>query len=693
PIPPAATRQVARGYAVASIDYRLTGAAIWPAQIHDCKAAIRFLRANAATWSLDPDRIGAMGSSAGGHLVAALAAMGDVAAVASGGYVVDLEGTVGPHAGTSSRVQCAVDQFGPANMLLANDLPTFDHDSANSPESRLVGGPLQANPEKWATVDPISFLSPDDPPLLAMHGTDDTSVPFHQSQLLVAAARAIGLDATLFAVQDNGHGGPGFLAPDATAAMDTFLDRALGALPAVRVGIAASDGQASENGDPAAFAVTRSGSTASPLVVGLWLAGDVTANADAAPFPLAVTIPAGQQGVTVPLVPQDDALVEGDESIAVHVVPAPAYRIDAAASRATAVLLDDDPAAGLPVVALEQFDAAATEAPGDPGAIRVVRTGSTATPLTVLCEFAGTATNGSDVTALPGSVTIPAGSSAALVVVAPLQDTLREPGETVVLRLVPAAHYARGAVRTGHVVITDDDRVVPPPVVGVLGTDPVLGEPAAPGAFTLTRTGATTQPLVVAFALTGRATNGGDYGLIAGSATIPAGAMWVRLPVAVADDGALEGSENVKLVIAANPSYRIGAAARAELRIADDEAVPPAPGPAQLVLGPLAVGAAGTATLLGGLANGVASLWIGLAPAFVPLPPFGTVGIDPLLAGPFLDLALASDGAGTATVLVPPVPSLAGIPTWWQAIATIPAAPFLALTNVAERTLLGSAAF
>ncbi|MGB3965820.1 MAG: hypothetical protein WBO45_03750, partial [Planctomycetota bacterium] len=110
-------------------------------------------------------------------------------------------------------------------------------------------------------------------------------------------------------------------------------------------------------------------------------------------------------------------------------------------------------------------------------------------------------------------------------------------------------------------------------------------------------------------------------------------------------------------------------------------------------LGPLAVGAAGTATLLGGLANGVASLWIGLAPAFVPLPPFGTVGIDPLLAGPFLDLALASDGAGTATVLVPPVPSLAGIPTWWQAIATIPAAPFLALTNVAERTLLGSAAF
>ncbi len=693
PIPTAATRQVARGYAVASIDYRLTGVAIWPAQIHDCKAAIRFLRANAATWGLDPDRIAAMGSSAGGHLVAALATMGDVTTVSSGAFTVDLEGTVGAHAGTSSRVQCAIDQFGPMNMLLANDLPTFDHDAVNSPESRLVGGALQANPEKWATVDPISFLSPDDPPILAMHGTNDTSVPFHQSELLVAAAGAIGADVTMFAVQDNGHGGPGFLAPDATAAMDAFVDRTLGNLPAVRVGIATSDGQAGENGDPAAFVVTRSGSTAASLVVPLWLAGEVTPNVDALPFPLAVTVPAGQASAAMTFVPQDDPLVEGDETIAVHVGTSPAYRIDAAANRATAVLLDDDAAGGLPVVTLQQFDAAATELAGDPGAVFVVRTGATAAPLTAHYAVAGTATNGSDCAALSGSVTIPAGSATALVVVAPLQDAQREPGETVVLKLLAAVDYARGAARTAHVVIADDDRPVPPPVVGVIGTDPALGEPAAAGAFTLTRTGATTHPLTVAFALTGRATPGSDYGPIAGTATIPAGAMWVRVPVVVTDDGVLEGSENVDLMIIGSASYRIGAAARAELRIVDDEAVPPAPGPVHLVLSPIAVGSAGTATLHGGLANGLASLWIGFAPGFLPLPPFGTVQLDLLLAGPFTDVALGVDGGGTAAVIVPPSPVLAGMPTWWQAVVTTSASPFLALTNVAERRLLGPSAF
>src|SRR6185312_4709411 len=115
-------------YAGATINYRLSGEATWPAQIHDCKAAIRWLRANAAKHGLDPDRIGVIGASAGGHLAAMLGLAGDVAA---------LEGDVGPHTGVSSRVKCVVDQFGPSDLLAMGDYPSqIDHNAPDSPESR-----------------------------------------------------------------------------------------------------------------------------------------------------------------------------------------------------------------------------------------------------------------------------------------------------------------------------------------------------------------------------------------------------------------------------------------------------------------------------------------------------------------------------------------------------------------------------
>src|SRR5262249_13820558 len=156
-----------------------------------------------------------------------------------------------------------------------------------------------------------------------------------------------------------------------------------------------------------------------------------------------------------------------------------------------ATIADDDPAAGLPVVTVVQVDAAASEAAGDPGAVRFVRTGSTASALAVSYELAGTATPGADCVALSGIATIGAGSTSVLVVVTPLQDTQREPAETVVFTLAPGTNYARGAARSAHVVIADDDRTVPLPVVGVIATDRAVGEPNLGGAFTIKRTGGT----------------------------------------------------------------------------------------------------------------------------------------------------------------------------------------------------------
>ncbi|HMO85276.1 MAG TPA: alpha/beta hydrolase, partial [Lacipirellulaceae bacterium] len=159
-------------YAVASIGYRLSGEAQWPAQIHDCKAAIRWLRAHADAHRLDADRIGVWGASAGGHLAAVLGTSGDVAT---------LEGDLGPHRDVSSRVACVVDYFGPTDFLQMNRTAIpgarLDHDSPHAPEALLVGGPIQEHRERVATANPITYVTPDDPPFLLVHGTQDELVP------------------------------------------------------------------------------------------------------------------------------------------------------------------------------------------------------------------------------------------------------------------------------------------------------------------------------------------------------------------------------------------------------------------------------------------------------------------------------------------------------------------------------------
>ncbi len=185
-------------YAGVSVGYRLSAEAIWPAQIHDCKAAIRWIRANARQHNLDPSRIGVWGSSAGGHLVAMLGVSGDVQA---------LEGTLGGHTDQSSRVQCVADYFGPSDLLTMDDFESnIIHNAPDSPESRLIGGPIQKNKEATRAASPIAYVSKDDPPILIVHGTRDLAVPFNQSEILTAKLKELGVDVTFVAVENAGHG-------------------------------------------------------------------------------------------------------------------------------------------------------------------------------------------------------------------------------------------------------------------------------------------------------------------------------------------------------------------------------------------------------------------------------------------------------------------------------------------------------
>jgi acetyl esterase/lipase len=201
------------GYAVASLNYRLSQHALFPAQIEDCKAAVRWLRAHAADFGFDATRIGAWGPSAGGHLVAMLGTTGDIDAF-----------DVGEHLEQSSRVQAVVDYFGPTDFLKmdAQRPPNgMIHDVADSPESELVGGPIQDNPDKVAAANPITYVSASAPPFLIVHGDADPLVPFGQSGLLDAALRSAGVPVQFYAVRGGGHGG--FTDPQVPELTRTFL--------------------------------------------------------------------------------------------------------------------------------------------------------------------------------------------------------------------------------------------------------------------------------------------------------------------------------------------------------------------------------------------------------------------------------------------------------------------------------------
>jgi acetyl esterase/lipase len=556
PLPSQVSALCSRGYAVASVDYRLTQTAIWPAQIQDVKGAVRFLRAHAGSYNLDPSRFAAWGTSAGGHLAAVLATAADVPTATVGSVTVDLEGTTGGNLGVSSRVQAAIDWYGATDVLqMSLYASSVDHDARLSAEGKLVGGPVQLNPELAATADPITYVSADDPPFLVMHGTIDDTIPFNQSELLVDALRAAGVPVTFVPVQGVDHG---FL-DDATAQrVYDFLASLFANPPAVTVAVAATTPNAGEAGSHGAFTLTRTGNAgamAAALTVRWIWKGTADLGVDYS-APMSAVFPAGAGAVTVDLAPIEDSRVEGDETAVLTLVPDPAYRIDPGQAAARATIADDDPPGSLPVVTLAASAPSASES-GTTGAFTVTRTGGTTGALQVSYAVAGTAANGTDYASLSGSLTIPAGQGSATVTVSPLADGIPEPTETVILTVVPTDHYAVGSPATASVALFDV-RDTSKPVVSVSATDPTASEAGGDtGAFTLSRTGSTAAALTVDLVLSGSAQPGTDYAPVATPVTFPANASRIQVTITPENDGAGEAAETVHLA-AADPAILSG---------------------------------------------------------------------------------------------------------------------------------------
>jgi Calx-beta domain-containing protein len=201
--------------------------------------------------------------------------------------------------------------------------------------------------------------------------------------------------------------------------------------------------------------------------------------------------------------------------------------------------------------------------------LTVTRTGgTTAAPLTVAYTIAGTATSGSDYTALPGSVTIPARQRSATISVRPIDDETLEPSESVIATVAARPSYIVGTASSATVTITDDDVL---PTVTVTATDAAAAEPSDPGVFTVTRTESTTTSLVVSYTAAGTATAGSDYTTVSGSLTIPAGASTARITVTPTDDTTVESAETVLVTLRASSRYTIGTPSTATVTITDDD--------------------------------------------------------------------------------------------------------------------------
>ncbi len=179
------------GYAVASVNYRLSQTARWPAPIIDGKSAVRWVRANARRYNIDPRRVGAMGFSAGGHIAAMLG-------VAPTGVAAFEDPGTNP--GESSRVQAVCDVSGPVDL----NIPTTSIIGKLSVFGEL-GGTAQSKPDLVRQADPSLYVKAGDPPFLIIQGEKDSLVVPAHARKLYDALKAKGVDATLDVVPGGGH--------------------------------------------------------------------------------------------------------------------------------------------------------------------------------------------------------------------------------------------------------------------------------------------------------------------------------------------------------------------------------------------------------------------------------------------------------------------------------------------------------
>jgi acetyl esterase/lipase len=213
------------GFAIVAVNHRSSRDAIFPAQINDIKGVVRFLRANAQKYNLDTNFVGITGTSSGGHLSAMMGTSGGVTNYTIGDKTINIEGDVGGNYKMSSHVDAVVDWFGPTAFQIMDSCgSTMVHDAPDSPESTLIGGPIQENDELCALANPITYIDKNDPPFLIIHGDADPLVPNCQSIILHEALRSKDVENKIISVPGGGHGDGVFIDKYIEKMIKFFLD-------------------------------------------------------------------------------------------------------------------------------------------------------------------------------------------------------------------------------------------------------------------------------------------------------------------------------------------------------------------------------------------------------------------------------------------------------------------------------------
>lgn len=335
------------------------------------------------------------------------------------------------------------------------------------------------------------------------------------------------------------------------------------------VTIAATDNESSEpaftkgNGT---FTITRAGSAAQALTVGLVAGGTATSGSDYTTLPTSATIPSGQSTATVTVTPLDDSAAEPDETVTLTLQAGSGFTVGTAAA-ATVQLYDDEATQ----VRVEATDAKASEnSTSDTGTFTLRRLGNRANAITVNYTMSGTATNGTDYTALTSPATIAADRASTALTVTQVNDALVEGTETVILTVNAGTGYTVAEPSSATVEMRDDETVD----VNVTVQDSTCKEQATadPGSFRLTRSASSASPLNVIYTISGTATAGTDYTALSGTATIAAGATYTDVVVTPINDADREGTESVILTLALDgANYDLGDNRAQTLWIQDDD--------------------------------------------------------------------------------------------------------------------------
>jgi hypothetical protein len=328
----------------------------------------------------------------------------------------------------------------------------------------------------------------------------------------------------------------------------------------------ATDAAAAEQGqDHGVFAIYRNNAGTEDLVVPYTLSGTATKGTDYSSLSGKATILAGRTSTTVDIIPVDDLLAEGNETVVLTLGSGSSYRLSSPAHDATVTLADNEP-----MVAVSATVPTANEQGPTSGRFTVTRNNTGSTNLVVAYSLSGTAANGADYVKLLGTVTIPANATAAVINVSAIDDQVCEGAETVVMTLSPGTAYTVSASDEATVSVLDNEPAVSLSAVNPNGSE----EGPSPGRFRVTRSIVNASALTVSYTLGGTAANGTDYAKLGGTVTIPGGATYADFNVQVIDDTKPEPTETVIATLAKSAAYTItSGAGAATVNIADNEPI------------------------------------------------------------------------------------------------------------------------